>query len=95
MMRERERRHNESRLRRQAERGGAGQCTSHSRSRSRRDPSPVHGISVRVLRVQYLRTKCGRGEHREIHGRACNPDCGISPLFRDTRWPIAGPAVGA
>lgn len=32
-------RHNESRLRRQAERGGAGQCTSHSRPRSRRDPS--------------------------------------------------------
>lgn len=34
--------HNESRLRRQAERGGAGQCTSHSRPRSRRNPTPYY-----------------------------------------------------
>lgn len=50
-----ETRHNESRLQRQAERGGAGQCTSHSRPRSRRS---ISCVCICVYAYPYMRV-CG------------------------------------
>lgn len=57
--------HNESRLPRQAERGGAGQCTSHSRPRSRRNPYSRIYVCMYVY-VATPRTKCGRDETPRI-----------------------------
>lgn len=61
-MRTEERTRHESRLRRQAERGGAGQCTSHSRVRDL--------AAISHVRVSVQRTKCGR---QRIAESADNP----------------------